>query len=239
MNMKITGMTTRILGIDAAPWFGSDPIPADIPPVWMYALTVIHTDEGIDGWTMGYGANGEGRGTAYQLHDVFLPFIRGKNPLHTERMWQEMMNLNRHLYPISDGLVGMLDVAFWDIRGKTCGQSIAQMLGVYRDRVPSYRTGSHYNHTPELVYAEARQMKTEGYRGYKMTFFDGPAYDIPRLRAAREAVGAEFPLMLDCVSNYSFTQALDVGHELEQLGFHWFEEPIPDRQFAMLKRLSD
>lgn len=237
--MKITGMTTRVIALDAAPWFGGDPIPDDIPPIWYYALTCIHTDERVDGWTMGYGANGEGRGTAHQLHDVFLPLIRGKNPLHTERLWQDMMNLNRHLYPVSDGLVGMLDVAFWDIRGKVSGQSVGEMLGLYRDRVPSYRTGSHYNHTPELVAAEALRTKSEGYRGYKMTFFDGPSRDIPRLRAAREAVGTDFPLMLDGVANYNFTQALEVGRELEKLGFYWFEEPIPDRNFAMLKRLTD
>ena len=237
--MKITGMTTRILAIDAAPWFGMDPIPDNIPATWHYPLTVIATDEGIEGWTMGYGANGEGRGSAHQLHDVFLPLILGQNPLHAEHLWQEMMALNRHLYPISDGLVGILDVAFWDIRGKAANLAIGELLGLRRDRVPSYRTGSHYNHTPELVFAEAQSMKQEGYRGYKMTFWDGPQCDIPRLRAAREAVGAEFPLMLDCVSGYTFTQALQVGRALAELGYYWFEEPIPDRQIATLKRLAD
>lgn len=237
--MKITGMTTRVLAIDAGPWFGNDPIPSNIPAVWYYPFTVISTDEGIDGLTMGYGANGEGRGSAYQLHDVFFPAILGKDPLRVGELWQELMNLNRHLYPISDGLVGMLDVAFWDIRGKSAGLSIGEMLGLCRTQVPSYRTGSHYNHTPELVFAEAQKMKQEGYRGYKMTFWEGPKKDIPRLRAAREAVGAEFPLMLDCVSGYTFTQALETGKALEELGYYWFEEPIPDRQFGLLKRLTD
>lgn len=237
--MKITGMTTRILALDATPWFGGEPIPSEIPAVWHYPLTVISTDEGIDGYTMGYGANGEGRGSAHQLHDVFLPLLRGKNPLHTEARWQEMMALNRHLYPISDGLVGVLDVAFWDIRGKVAGMSIGDMLGLCRDRVPSYRTGSHYNTTPEAVFAEAQRMKQEGYRGYKMTFWEGPERDIPRLRAAREAVGADFPLMLDCVSGYNFTQALRVGQALADLNYYWFEEPIPDRQIGMLKRLTE
>ncbi len=237
--MKITGMTTRILALDASPWFGGNPVPADIPAIWHYPFTIISTDEGIDGWTMGYGANGEGRGSAYQLHDVFLPLIMGKDPLQHEARWQEMMALNRHLYPISDGLVGVLDVAFWDIKGKATGQSIGNMLGLYRDRVPSYRTGSHFNGTPELVYAEAQQMKSEGYLGYKLSLFSGPKKDIPRLRAAREAVGPDFPLMQDCVAGYNFTQALETGRALEALNYYWFEEPFPDRNIAMLKRLTE
>lgn len=237
--MKISGMTTRLLAIDASPWFDDFPIPKGIPSVWHYPLTCISTDEGIEGWTMGYGANGEGRGSAYQLHDVFLPAILGKNPLRQEGLWQELMELNRHLYPISDGLVGMLDVAFWDIKGKAAGLSIGDMLGLCRDRVPSYRTGSHYNNTPEKVFAEAQRMKQEGYRGYKLTLWDGPKSDIPRLRAARDAVGPDFPLMLDCVSAYSFTHALEIGRALAELDYYWFEEPIPDRQLGLLKRLAE
>ncbi|MBV7331857.1 hypothetical protein KFU94_27235 [Chloroflexi bacterium TSY] len=118
------------------------------------------------------------------------------------------------------------------------GMPIGEMLGLCRDRMPVYRTGSHYNETPEMAATEAQQMKEEGYHGYKLTFFDGPARDIPRLRAAREAVGPNFPLMLDCVSGLNFTQALQVGRVLDELNFHWFEEPIPDRHVDMLKRLA-
>lgn len=237
--MKITGMKTHILAIDSTPWYGGAPVPDNVPLTWHYPLTIVSTDEGIDGWTMGYGANSEGRGTAHQLHDVYLPTIMGKDPLRHEALWQELIDLNRHLYPISDGLLGMLDVAFWDITGKAAGKSIGELLGLYRDRVPSYRTGSHYNDTPEKVYAEAQAMKQEGYLGYKLSLYGGPARDIPRLRAAREAVGPDFRLMMDAVSGYTFTQALEVGRELVDLSYYWFEEPIPDRHIGLLKELAD
>ena len=130
--MKITGMVTRVLALDAQPWYGDSPIPDDVPPVWHFPLTCVTTDEGVDGYTMGYGVNGEGIGSAHQLHDVYLRAILGKDPLQHEELWRELMSLNRHLYPISDGLLGMLDVAFWDIKGKAAGVPIAELLG----RVP-------------------------------------------------------------------------------------------------------
>ena len=237
--MKITGMKTHILALDSTPWYGGEPIPKNVPITWHYPFTIVSTDEGIDGYTMGYGANSEGRGTAHQLHDVYLPVIIGQDPLRHEALWQELMDLNRHLYPMSDGLLGMLDVAFWDIKGKAANKSIGELLGLYRDRVPSYRTGSHYNDTPDKVYQEAKAMKQEGYRGYKLSLYGGPERDIPRLRAAREAVGPDFRLMEDAVSNYTFTQALTVGRALVDLGYYWFEEPVPDRQIGQLKRLAE
>jgi len=59
------------------------------------------------------------------------------------------------------------------------------------------------------------------------------------LRAAREAVGPDFSLMPDNVAKYNFTQALEVGRALAELNYHWFEEPIPDRNIAVLRRLAD
>lgn len=236
--MKIVGMTTRVLKLDAGPWYGDSPIPDDVPPVWHFPLTCIATDDGIEGQTMGYGANGEGIGSAYQLHDVYLRAILGKNPLHHEALWHELMALNRHLYPVSDGLSGMLDVAFWDIKGKAAGLPIGALLGLARTEVGAYMTGSHWNETPEQAFEEAGRIQSEGYRGYKLTLYDGPSRDIPRFRAAREAVGGQFPLMLDAVGAYDFRDALEVGRLLPDLGCHWFEEPVPDHNIASLQQLT-
>ena len=231
-------MATRVLALDAAPWYGDSPIPEEVPPVWHFPLTCITTDEGIDGWTTGYGANGEGIGSAHQLHDVYLRAILGKDPLRQEELWHELMRLNRHLYPISDGLLGMIDVALWDIKGKAAGVPIGELLGSVRSRVPAYRTGSHWNLTPEDTFDEAAGVRQEGYRGYKLTLYDGPDADIPRLRAAREAAGEDYPLMLDAVAEYSLDQALQVGGALADLRYHWFEEPVPDRDIALLEQIT-
>ncbi len=64
----------------------------------------------------------------------------------------------------------------------------------------------------------------------KLQLRGGPAVDIPRLRAAREAIGPGFPLMQDSNSAYSLPEALTVGYALDELGYHWFEEPLPEQQ---------
>jgi L-alanine-DL-glutamate epimerase-like enolase superfamily enzyme len=188
---------------------------------------------------MAYGKQMEGRAIAHLIRDIYAPRLLGEDPLFTEALWQRLKRKNRDLRNVTDAVLGMLDVALWDLRGKAAGLPIAHLLGLRRTRLPSYATASRFLTTPEQVYAEARTFQAAGYHGYKLQLWDGPARDIPRLRAAREAVGDGFSLMLDAVAGYDFVQALQVGRVLDELGYTWFEEPIPDRQLQLLRRLAD
>lgn len=235
--MKITGLTTRLLKIDSSPRYRDGIVPPGRPPHWYFPLVTLHTDDGIEGDSMAYGPHADGRALADLLHDSYLPQILGLNPDHGEAIWQKLFLRQRHLYNQTDSLVGVLDVALWDLRGKAAGRPIAALLGQYRDRLPAYLSSRSEAFTAAEIAAEAVQAKAAGYHGYKLQLRDGPAQDIPRLRAAREAVGPAFRLMQDPNSGYSLTDALTVGHELDALGYHWFEEPLPEQQIEHYRHL--
>src|SRR4029453_17510316 len=97
------------------------------------------------------------------------------------------------------------------IVGKVANQPIARLLGMAREKVPAYRTASSVRPVPETVFNEAKRGREQGFHGFKIQFWDGLDLDIPRFRAAREAVGDDFPLMQDAAGMYSFTQALEAG----------------------------
>ena len=128
-------------------------------------------------------------------------------------------------------------MALWDLRGKAAGLPIAKLLGLARDKVPSYATSWGVGLLEEEVFEEAGAMQSRGFHGYKLQLRNGPRRDVPRFEAAREAVGADFPLMQDAVAGYSFVEALEVGRALERLSYRWFEEPIPDRHLEQLRAL--
>ena len=113
------------------------------------------------------------------------------------------------------------------------------MLGLAREKIPAYATARNIEPTPEDVYKEAAERKAQGYHGFKIQFWDGLDRDIPRFRAAREAVGDGYPLMQDAAGMYTYTQALAAGKVLGDLDYEWFEEPIPDRNLFQLQRLTD
>ena len=146
---------------------------------------------------MAYGPHGDGRALAETLHESFFPQIVGMDPWQSEAIWQKLWARQRHLYNQSDSLVGVIDVAVWDLRGKMAQQPIAALLGQLTDKFPAYMSARSEAFTAEEIAAEATAAKAAGYHGYKLQLRDGPAKDIPRLRAAREAVGTGFRLMQD------------------------------------------
>jgi len=238
--VKVTQVSSRVLAIDASHTFPADGPPKGAATTWEYLLTSVETDEGLVGHSMMWGPNREGRGIAYHVRDIVRDIIVGTDPIAVEARWHELRDKTRGLYPLSDSLVALLDVAFWDLAGQAAGMPIARLLGQYRDQIPAYASPSSYDSlTVEGTIAEATAVKAAGFHGYKLWSVLGPKDDIPRLRAAREAVGPDFPLMADAGGMYRFTEAIEVGHVLDELGYTWYEEPISDYHLPLLRRLSD
>ncbi|MCF3650020.1 mandelate racemase/muconate lactonizing enzyme family protein [Synoicihabitans lomoniglobus] len=237
--MKITGLTTRLLKIDAAPRFRDGVVPPGRPSHWHFPLIVLHTDEGLDGYSMAYGPHGDGAALTEVLHESFWPLLRGADPSCSEALWQQLWTRQRHLYNQTDSLVGVIDVAVWDLRGKRANQSIASLLGQYTDYRRAYLTSRDETGSAEDIAREAAAAREAGYHGYKVQLRAGPASDIPRLRAARTGAGDGFRLMHDPNASYSLTEALAVGRELDALDFHWYEEPLPEAQLDHYRHLVE
>lgn len=238
--MKITSIESRVLGYDISEaWGGAEP-PEGISSNWyQYSFDTFHTDEGIDGYTMQNANLRDGAAMTPVLHDLYAPQLIGEDPLEGERLWHKLRRLNRHAYNLSDSVAGAIDVAMWDIRGKVANMPIASLLGLARTRIGAYATARNIDPTPEDVFEEARKRKAEGYHAFKVQFWDGLDRDVPRFRAAREAVGDDFPLMQDAAGMYSYREAMAAGKVLGDLDYTWFEEPIPDRHLFQLQRLTD
>lgn len=237
--MKITDITTRIIRLPSEQWYAPHPVPAGYTPFFDFPLTTIHTDEGIEGYTMDYCPLGQGPASAYAVHDIYYHDLTGHDPLNHEAIWQRMRSKQRHLYNFRETIWSNLDVALWDIKGKVAGLPIAVLLGKYRDKVPVYSSCPPQTITSlEDVAEQVRKKIAQGFKGIKLQLSGGSVQDIPKLRLAREIAGAAFPLMLDSSAVLSFEDALKIGYELDDLRYEWFEEPFPDAHILQLQKLS-
>lgn len=204
------------------------------PYVTDFVAVQVVSDDGLVGETISpYG----GLSLAHSIADRIRPFLIGKDPGLREGIWQELWQLDRLLYT-TQFAIGTVDLALWDLYAKSLGEPLYRLLGGSKERVPAYASGMTLPE-PAAFADEARMYQDRGYRGYKLHVKGQWKEDIAACAAAREAVGDDFPLMIDPAGAYNQTQALRVGRALEELDFHWYEEPLRDFDIHGYKMLAD
>ena len=124
-----------------------------------------------------------------------------------------------------------IDIALWDIIGKSCGKPIHKLIGgAYRTEVTAYATGLYFIDMDRLIeeaVEEANEFVGDGFVAIKMKIGLGsPKLDIERVAAVRKAIGDDVRLMVDANHCFTVPQAIRIGRELEKLNVEWFEEPI-------------
>jgi L-alanine-DL-glutamate epimerase-like enolase superfamily enzyme len=218
-------------GFDAPSLYGGQSLE---PYICDLLAVQLKTDEGITGEVVsGYG----GLSLAHSIADRLRQVLVGKDPAYREAIWQEMWRLDRLLYT-TQFAIGTVDVALWDLYAKSLDAPLYQLLGAVRDKVPAYASSMEHE-TVEQFAAEAVEYKEKGFQAYKIHVWGDAKRDIGLCTAVREAVGDDYPLMIDVAGNYNQVEALRVGRVLEELDYHWYEEPLRDFDIHGYKMLAD
>jgi D-galactarolactone cycloisomerase len=219
-------MQSRIRAIEAYPVACTLPRPVGdgqgLQPVRQSLFVHVLLEDGTSGW----GEGGPPVPGAALLRSRVADAIIGQDVLAGDLIHARAARLG-----IPRGLLGALDVAIWDARGKLFGQSVAGLLGgARRERVPAYASLHNYSDSsdcgPELA-ALVESARAQGFRALKLKIGGRSlAEDERYLRLAREVGGPEFGLMADANQCYELPQAVRMARILEELGYAWFEEPL-------------
>lgn len=226
--MKITDVIAHQLVVDVDEPFTSS-------RGWYYktksALVVeLHTDDGLVGWGDCYGPAAVNKTI---VETLLRPNVLGRDPFDVEVIWEELYNKVKDY-----GLTGMtiasisgIDIALWDLIGKATGRPIHKLIGgAFRTELQAYATGLYFKNLDRLneeAAEEAARYVADGFGAIKMKIGLGSMKkDLARVAAVREAIGPDVLLMVDANHCFNVPQAINIGRELEQLGVHWFEEPI-------------
>lgn len=200
----------------------------------------VTDDDGMTGVASCFAACGTAIPLAY-LNDVIAPVLLGRDSSDREAIWQELLVLNRRFAFFPLYLPGPVDVALWDLAAKRAGLPLFRYLGAYRTALPAYAS-SQFMPAVEDYLAEVERYAALGVTAYKIHPSGDPRQHVDIARAVR-AAAPDAVLMLDpALSDYSLTDAVWVGRELERLGFHWLEEPFHDAyvgKYAELCRTLD
>jgi L-alanine-DL-glutamate epimerase-like enolase superfamily enzyme len=132
---------------------------------------------------------------------------------------------------------GVLDIALWDLAGKKHGLSVTQMLGGFKQRLPTYASSYHGQEepggldSPEAFADFARHCQQQGFKGFKIHgWHDGDtSRETANLLGVRQSVGEGFPLMIDPACQLrTYMDALYVGRACDEANYFWYEDPYRD-----------
>jgi L-alanine-DL-glutamate epimerase-like enolase superfamily enzyme len=198
-------------------------------------ITRVFTDEGPTGIASGDDMLGL---------DQFKELFVGRDPRDLERHFRILSNLSFHY-----SRCWPLDLALWDILGKSAGLPVWRLLGGETGRVKLYASSGTLR-DPRGMAEAAQRFVAEGFSAMKVRFHRGDwRDDIKALEAVRAAVGHKLELMVDCNQGWRMVwdieepwklkDAIPVARELERLQVYWMEEPLHRGDVAGLKRLRE
>ena len=188
-------------------------------------LLRIITDQGIEGHAFLGSAMNSASIDAQGLISHLKPIFMGKDPLERERLHQNLWKRQR---AAGVRCIGAVDVALWDLAGKAFNQPIHRLLGSYRDRIGAYASSAVLP-SPSAYAEEALSFKANHWAAYKIHPPTRWKEDIKICEAVRAAVGDQYTLMLDSTWSYDFPAAVRVGLAVQEMGFHWYEDPLADQ----------
>lgn len=196
-------------------------------------LVELRSSDGASGWgeCLCHGLQPPGI-AAEIIRQAYAPRLIGRSPSDIEVIWEELYNLTRP-YGQGGAVVNALsgiDIALWDLLGRTLGQPISRLLGGrFRERVEPYVTGFYrrkQSKYPEDGIVEAQQHVADGFRALKLKLGFGPSQDIECVRAVRGALGGEIRLMADANCAYGVPAAREILQQTADCSLHFFEEPL-------------
>jgi L-lyxonate dehydratase len=246
--MKITEIRTRVLRwrgktVPLPPHFCTNPMDLlDLPEASMRTFTFhdwLLVEIFTDASHVGLGNAALAPQVTKQVIDLHLkPLLIGQDPWDIERLWQHMYRKTMAFGRKGIGMVAIsaVDIALWDLLGKSAGQPVFRLLGGRtKARIPVYASRL-YSVALDEVAAEAKRYKDEGYKAMKLRFGWGPVdgargmqRNLELVRTVRECVGDEIDVMADAYMGWTLDYAKRMLLLLEPFHLRWLEEPvIPD-----------
>lgn len=206
-------------------------------------LIEIATDRGVVGKSSIYfGRIERGPAVLAQLiNEVLGPAVVGRDPAFVRGIRDDLWKLTDYHGTVGLALHGIagIDIALWDVLGKSLGQPVWRLLGAQRERVPAYAMVGWLNYSLQELQEIAAKAVAQGFRGVKMKVGAATlAEDIQRIKAVRQSIGDEPLLMVDANQVFSLPEAMIRGQAYQDLGCYWFEEPLRADDHAGLAQLA-
>lgn len=195
-------------------------------PNWEAVWCKVTAEDG----TWGLGSTGNGRVAAAVIDDHLAPQLVGEDCLAIDKLADMLFRLTKPYGTtgLASYAISAIDLALWDLRGKLLAQPVYRLLGgPQKERIFCYATGNDIDWYQEL-----------GFHAFKLACPYGPADGLDGLRKnealvaqARQQIGDECELMLDCWMAFDVEYAVRLAETLRPYRLKWIEECLIPEDF--------
>ena len=195
----------------------------------------VTLEDGRSGTGYTYNGGRGGHATAAMIIHDLTPYLIGQDATEVEALNEAMQ---WHMHYVGRGgilsfAISAVDIALWDIRGKTSGQPLWQMAGAAGKTCRAYGGGIDLAFPLPKLLDHVQGYLDAGLNAVKIKIGQPDmADDIARIRAVRNQIGPDATFMID--ANYSLTleQAVTLANAVKDQNILWFEEPIIPDDYA-------
>lgn len=233
-------------------------------------LVRIDTDQGIYGIGEAGMAYGVGGSAAAGMIKDLAKLVLGLDPFNTEAIWEKFFK--KTFWGQGGGTVvfsgiSALDMALWDIKGKTLGLPLYKLLGgKCRTDLRVYASQIQFGWGPERKpkgkkeeYAEeALKAVAQGYDAIKVdvlalnrngttenVHLEGPLPNaviqigVERVKAIREAVGPDVDIIIENHANTDMVSAIQFAKAIEAYNIFFYEEINTPLNHKLLQKAKE
>lgn len=198
---------------------------------WLFIK--VCTDEGVYG--IGEATiNGFIKTTEAAVHEL-KHFAVGKDPRQVTAIARKIIGTIQDAGHIHRLVMAGIEVACWDILGKSLNVPIYQLLGgKVRESVLAYANGWYRaERTPEAFVAAADNVVKKGFHALKLDPFGLSRdflseEDLQEAYAILKAIRIKYPklkILIDVHCRFAPAEAIRVARRMEDLDLFWWEEP--------------
>lgn len=239
-------------------------VVANPPPSFggrYFTFVKLTTSDGIVGYGEVYAGTFHPHVVSEMIVDVAERHLVGRDPFDVEAFWRRAYGRGFTLRPDVTllGVVSALEIACWDIIGKTVDKPVYKLLGgQVHERLRTYTYLYPEEDDVTDVYEDpglaARRASEYVDRGFTAIKFDpaGPytvmgghqpsqrriEKSVEFVRAIREEVGPAADLLFGTHGQFTASGAIRLATRLEPYDPLWFEEPTPPDDLAGMKRVA-
>lgn len=208
-----------------------------------YVTVEIETDEGIEGVGVTFFGGPLTRALKAAV-DALGELTIGEDPMHVEAVAAKLRRAATSAGPggIFTLALSAIDTALWDVKGKALNQTVASLVGGYRDRASTYASGALMRQHPvDYLEKAGPRLVDMGFRQMKTQMGSEPTINasVERIRVLREGIGEDIDLMCDINQLWNVNQAIEVGKRVEQYHLYWLEDPTVFDDYQGLARIAD